>query len=88
MPCRYGVKLSSAAPLSDKRPTNVFNPKFDAISWNSILTKMRDEADVSSSVKVIACRHFQWIEFVYIKWAKKHAKFRNLLCSSLCTLSY
>ena len=53
-PVKYGVKFSSSAPLSDKRATRLFNPRFAAISWKRILTKIRDEADVASSVSVMA----------------------------------
>ena len=88
MPVKNGARFSSSAPLSDKRATRFLSPKLAAISWNKILTKMRELAEVASSVSVIALRQDHPIESVYIKCAKKHAKLRSLPCSSLWTLSY
>lgn len=44
---------------------------------------MRDEAVVSSSVSLMHWRQFQGIESVYMRWAKKQARFLSFDYSSL-----
>jgi hypothetical protein len=88
-PSKCYLRPFSAAALSEMRSTRFYRPRLEATSYIKILTKIRDEAVVVSSVSVIELRGLAHeIESVYIKCAKKQAAFLSFPCSNLWTVSY